>query len=125
MAGWTDDELRAIEAADELVIATMRRDRTLRSPVIIWVIRHGDDLYVRSVNGRTPSSWFLGALERHQAHIQCGGVDKDVQLGEVDELEDEIEAAYREKYVRFPRSYVDDLVTPQSRAATLKLVPRS
>ena len=52
MATWTSDELTKIGAADELQIATLRRDGTLRKPVTVWAVRHGDDLYVRSVNGR-------------------------------------------------------------------------
>jgi hypothetical protein len=32
-------------------------ERTLRTPRTVWVVRHGDGLYVRSVNGRT-SAWF-------------------------------------------------------------------
>ena len=54
MAGWTSDELNKIGAAEELEIATVRSDGTLRKPVTIWVVRVGDDLYVRSVNGRRP-----------------------------------------------------------------------
>lgn len=52
MTTWTNDELTKIGAAEELEIASRRRDGTLRNPVTIWVVRHGDDLYVRSVNGR-------------------------------------------------------------------------
>ncbi len=59
MNAWTSDELGRIEAADELQIASVRRDGTLRNPTTIWVVRLGDDLYVRSVNGRT-SGWFRG-----------------------------------------------------------------
>ena len=54
MTTWTSDELKKIGIAEELAIASLRRDGTLRKPVTIWVVRHGDDLYVRSVNGRTP-----------------------------------------------------------------------
>ena len=57
MTTWTHDELTKIAAADELRIAPQRSDGTLRKPVIIWVARNGDDLYVRSVRGRT-SAWF-------------------------------------------------------------------
>ena len=57
---WTNDELNIIGNADELQIAALRADGTLRKPVIIWVVRLGDELYVRSVNGRT-SAWFRGA----------------------------------------------------------------
>jgi hypothetical protein len=55
MPGWTNDELEAIDAAEELDLASVRRDGTLRGPVTMWVVRHGDDLYVRSVNGRGSS----------------------------------------------------------------------
>jgi hypothetical protein len=91
--------------------------------VTIWVVRHGDDLYVRSVNGRT-SSWFRGAQVRHEAHIEADGVDKDVVLIETGDMNDEIDAAYRLKYHRYAESIVGSIVSPQARAAMLKLVPR-
>ena len=123
MNAWTSDELGRIEAADELQIASVRRDGGLRNPVTIWVVRLGDDVYVRSVHGRT-SSWFRGAQDRHQAHIRAGGVEKDVLLEGMDDRNDEIDAAYRTKYRRYAESIVDTTVTPEARAATLKLVPR-
>ena len=65
MTTWTSDELRKIESADELHIASLRPNGTLRSPVTIWVVRHGDDFYVRSVNG-PGSGWFCGVEQRHE-----------------------------------------------------------
>jgi hypothetical protein len=123
MNTWTSDELDRIGAAEELEIASLRRDGTLRKPVTIWVVRHGDDLYVRSVYGRS-SSWFRGAQVRHEGHIQPGGVDKDVLLVETDDVNDEIDTAYRAKYHRYAESIVGSVVSPEARAATLKLVPR-
>lgn len=64
MTTWTTDERTRIGIAEELEIASRRADGTLRKSVTIWVIRHGDDLYVRSVNGRA-SAWFSGVQERH------------------------------------------------------------
>ena len=122
MTAWTNDELTRIASADELQIAPRRRDGTLRNPRTIWVVRHDDDLYLRSVNGRT-SAWFRGAQVRHEAHIQAGGVDKDVRLVETDDLNDQIDAAYRTKYRRYAASIIDTIVSPQARAATLRLVP--
>jgi hypothetical protein len=122
MTAWTNDELTRIASADELQIAPRRRDGTLRNPRTIWVVRHGDDLYVRSVNGRT-SAWFRGAQVRHEGHIRAGGVDKDVRLVEVDDLNEEIDAAYRTKYRRYAASIIDTIVSLQARAATLRLVP--
>jgi hypothetical protein len=124
MSAWTSDELGKIAAAEELRIASARRDGTLRSPVTIWVVRHGDDLYVQSVNVRT-SSWFRGAHDRHEAHMQAGGVEKDVLLVETNDLNDEIDGAYRTKYRRYAASITDAINSAEARAATLKLVPRS
>jgi hypothetical protein len=122
MTAWTNDELTRIASADELQIAPRRRDGTLRNPRTVWVVRHGDDLYVRSVNGRT-SAWFRGAQVRHEAHIQAGGIDKDVHLVETDDLNDQIDAAYRTKYRRYAANIIGTIVSPQARAATLRLVP--
>jgi hypothetical protein len=123
MSNWTSDELEQIAAAEELDLASVRRDGTLRDPVTMWVVRHGNDLYVRSVNGRG-SSWFRAAQARHEANIQAGGVDKDVLLVETDEVDDELDAAYRAKYRRYAERIVGSIVSAQARAATLKLVPR-
>jgi hypothetical protein len=125
MAAWTSDELNKIGAADELQLASVRSDGTQRKPVTISGVRHGDDLYVRAVNGRA-ATWFRGAQARHEGHIQAGGVDKDVTFVDADhDSDDQIDAAYRSKYRRYAKSIVDTIVTPQARAATLKLVPRA
>ena len=125
MTTWTNDELTKIGTAEELQIASLRGDGTLRKPVTIWVVRLGDDLYVRSVNGRT-SAWFRGTQVRHEGHIQAGGVSKDVTYVEADPaLNDQIDAAYRTKYRRYAASIVDTIVSPEARSATIKLVPRS
>ena len=124
MSAWTSDELDRIGAAEELELASVRGDGTLRNPVTMWVVRHGDELYVRSVNGRG-SSWFRGAQTRHEAHIRAGGVDRDVLLVETDDATDELDAAYRTKYRRYAASIVDSTVSAEARAATLELVPRS
>jgi hypothetical protein len=110
-------------AAQELDLASVRPDGTLRRPVTMWVVRVGDDVYVRSVNGRR-SAWFRGAENRHEAEIRAGGVEKEVSLVESDELTDEIDAAYSAKYGdRYP-SIIPSIVAADARAATLKLVPR-
>ena len=122
MTAWTSDELNRIGNADELQIQSRRGDGTLRAPVVIWVVRHGDGLYVRSVNGRE-SSWFRGVQGRHEGHIRAGGIKKDVDLIETDDMTDEIDGEYRRKY-RHYSAPVDHITSPQARAATLKLVPR-
>jgi len=125
MTTWTSDELNKIGAAEELEIASLRSDGTLRKARTIWVIRDGDELYVRSVNGTT-SDWFRGTRTRHEGRVWAGGVEKDVSFVDVDDpaVHDRIDAVYRNKYRRYAASIVDTTVTPKAKGATIKLVPR-
>lgn len=125
MAGWTNDELSTIGAAEELQIAPARRNGTLRTPVTIWVVRVGDDVYVRSWRG-PDGGWFRGAQQTHEGHIHAGGADKDVTYVEETDpvINDRIDGAYRTKYRRYADSYVPPMIAPEARATTLKLVPR-
>src|SRR5262245_32212127 len=126
MAAWKNDELDKIAKAEELEIASLRRDGTLRKPVTIWVVRHGDDLYVRSAYGRS-SGWFRGTQDRHEGRISSGGVEKDVAFVEETDpgINDQIDAVYRNKYRHYSARYVDPIVSHEARAATFKLVPRA
>jgi hypothetical protein len=124
MLTWTKDELNKIGTAEELEITSLRSDGTRRKPVTIWVVRLGDDLYVRAVNGRE-SAWFRGTQVRHEGYIQAGGVDKDVTFVDADPgINDQIDAAYRTKYRRYGESIVNTIITPQARSSTIMLEPR-
>lgn len=126
MVTWTREELMKIATAEELQLASLRRDETLGSPVTIWVVRVGDDLYVRSWKGGA-GAWFRATQVRHAGHIEADGVGKDVTfvVETEDDLNDWIDAAYRTKYRRRGGRYVDPMVAPTARATTIKLVPRS
>lgn len=123
MSPWTAEDLGTFGDPDEVTVATMRKDGTLRKPVIVWIVRAGDDLYVRSVNGRD-ASWFRGVQSRHEGRIRAGRVEKDVALEEVDGPHEAIDAAYWDKYRRYP-GIVPSIVKPEAQAATLRLVPRT
>ncbi|NRQ32185.1 DUF2255 family protein [Nonomuraea sp. NN258] len=124
MATWTSDELNRIEAADELRITPADGGAPGR-PVTIWVVRRGDDLFVRSFKGRD-GGWFRAAQASHEGHISAGGVDRDVTLAEERDpaVNEAIDDAYRTKYGRFSSDYVDPMVASGARETTLKLVPR-
>jgi hypothetical protein len=116
---WTSDQLNKIGGAEEIQIASVRRDGTLRKPVTVWAVRLGDNVYARSVNGRS-APWFRGTQERHEGRISAGGVQQDVTF-----VDDELDAAYRAKYRRYAGSILNSVLTPAARAATVKIVPRS
>jgi hypothetical protein len=125
MPTWTSNELGKIGAAEELELASLRDDGTLGNPVTIWVIRVGDDLYVRSWKGHD-GAWFRATHARHAGHVKAGGADKDVTfVPEADApINDQIDAEYRSKYRRHGGRYVDPMVAETARATTIKLVPR-
>ena len=123
MTTWRRDELNKIGTTEELEIAPLRRDGTLRKRVTIWIVRVGDDLYIRSAYERR-SAWFRGVQVRHEGRIMAGGLEKDVVFLDADpNLNDEIDAAYRTKYRRHGATYVNMMVSPQARSATIKLAP--
>lgn len=124
MTSWTNDELAKIGAADELRIAARRRDGTLRSPRTIWVVRHGDALYVRSAHGQA-AAWYRGTQRTHEGWISAGGIEKDMIFENAgDQLDQEIDAACRAKYGRYGARYVDPVTTGESHATTIRLLPR-
>ena len=124
MTTWTSDELTRIGDAEELEIASLRRDGTLRRPVTIWVVRLGDNLYVRSGYGRT-AAWFRGTQLRHEGRVEAGGVGKDVTFADADAADaDAIDAAYRNKYRRHGAQYVNSVTNAEARSTTIKLLPR-
>jgi hypothetical protein len=123
MAAWTSDELAAIGGAEELDLASRRDDATLRRPVTMWVVRVGDDLYVRSMNGRA-GAWYRGTQTRRRGRVSAGGIEADVAFADADRaLDGEIDEVYRTKYGRYGAGIVGGVVNPGARAATIRLLP--
>jgi hypothetical protein len=120
VSDWTAKELDRIGAADELEIAALGPDGALRPFTTIWVVRLGDDLYVRSYRGRG-GGWFRAVLRRPEGRIRAGGLTRDVAFQESD---DAIDRVYQDKYARYGSSYVDPMVSPDATAATLRLIAR-
>jgi hypothetical protein len=125
MTQWKSDHLDKLGKAEEVQIASARRDGTLRKPVTVWAVRHGDDLYVRSVKGRS-GPWFRGTQETHEGEIRTRGVHQDVAFVDADQsTQSEIDSEYRTKYRRYAGSILNSVLTPEARSSTTKLVPRS
>ncbi|NUW33204.1 DUF2255 family protein [Nonomuraea sp. SMC257] len=124
MTAWTTDELERIAAADELDVAPRRGDGTLREPTTIWVVRDGDDLFVRSYRG-DGGAWYRTARASHTGRVSAGGVTKDVTFAEEADpaVNDRLDAAYHGKYGRYS-DYVAPMVAAPARASTLRLLPR-
>jgi len=121
MSTWTDQELDRFARADELRIAGRREDGTLRKLVIIWMVTHEGNLYVRSVNG-ADAAWFRGTQQTGSGHITSGPVDRDVTFTRETGLDDVLDKAYAAKYPTW-KSAVDSINSPVARATTLRVDP--
>ena len=120
MSDWDKRALDRLGDAEEAQV-----NASDHKPTTIWVVRHGDDLYVRSVRGRE-GHWYRGVEKTPLGRIRAGNVQQDVTFEKAgDHLQDEIDAAYRAKYRRYAGRILNSVLTPEARSSTLKLVPRA
>lgn len=123
---WTDDELDRVGNAEELQIASRRPDGTLRKFIIIWVVRDGDELYVRSAYG-PDNPWYVRALASGEGRIRAGGVERDTFFEHVAEnspLHPTLDETYREKYRSHGERIVNTVVGDHVHGLTIRLVPK-
>ena len=124
MSDWTADQLDRIGSAEELQIASTRPDGSMRPYVTIWVVRDGDDLYVRSAYGAT-NPWFRRAQASGTGRIRAGGVEHDVSFADADAAANSgIDGAYHTKYDHYGPRIVGSVVGPNAAPTTIRLVPR-
>jgi hypothetical protein len=124
---WTAAELATIDATGEVDVATRRKDDSLRTARIVWIVRHDGAVYVRSVNGPT-AAWYRGVQTRHEGELTAGGLRREVVFVEAGEhaggdsgLDDALDAAaYRDKYGR-SSSAVARITAHLARATTLRI----
>lgn len=119
---WNASELAAVGAAEELQIASYRTDGNLRPYVTIWVVRAGDELYVRSAYG-VDNPWYRRALASGTGRIRAGSVERDVRFGAAaDDAHADIDAAYHTKYDRYGAKIVGTVTGPKAPPTTIRLL---
>jgi hypothetical protein len=124
MTGWTSDELTRIGGAEELQIASVRPDGTLRPYVTIWVVRVADDLYVRSAYGKD-NPWFRRAKASGAGRIRAGGLERDITFGDAaPDAHADIDKAYHAKYDSHGPAIVNTVVGANVASVTFRLLPR-
>ncbi|TDE01033.1 DUF2255 family protein [Jiangella asiatica] len=125
MTNWTEDELATIASTDELRLASRRADGSLRPYVIIWAVRSGGDVYVRSAYG-PGNGWYRRALASGTGRVKVGGVERDVTFEAVDtDGQGDIDAAYHAKYDRFGPAIVGTVVGDDAAKVTIRLLPQA
>ena len=121
VATWTPEELDRIGQAEELRLATRRRDGGLSRYVTMWVVRAGDDLYVRSAYG-PGNPWYRRARDAGEGRVRAGGVERDVTFASADPaVQGDIDAGYHAKYDRYGPQIVGSVTGPDAHAVTIRL----
>lgn len=122
---WTEAELQTIDADDEVVLTSRKHDGSPSSPATIWIVRVGDDVFVRSAYG-PGNRWYARAAAAGEGHVTIGDVSRDVTFEDASADADHaaVDAAYHAKYdAKYPKQYVDPVVDERSHSATLRLIP--
>ena len=118
---WSEDQILQLGDAEEVNISSYRNDGSLRKWTPIWVVRVGNDLYVRSVRG-ADADWYRHASDG-RARIQQGSFEADVTLERV--LDSAVAARvgdeYRSKYERYPNE-LDMVLAEPAVDTTTRLV---
>ena len=122
--GWTKDELDRVDRATELQLASLRPDGSLSPFATIWMVRVGDDLFVRSAHGWN-NGWFQRALRSGRGRVRAGGIERDVTFEQPGpEVATDITAAYHAKYDRYGPAIVGPVASTEAVRSTLRLLPR-
>ncbi len=123
---WTSEELATIGRAEELQLASLRADGTLRPYVVMWVVRAGDELYVRSARGPA-NAWYVRALRSGVGRVRAPGLERGVAFAAPANpgVHAAIDAAYHDKYDRYGAAIVGSVVGEQARDVTIRLLPRN
>ena len=126
MSTWTTEDLDRVGRTEELELASLRTDGTLRPYVTMWVVRAGDELYVRSAYG-PDNPWYRRAKASGAGRIRASGMERDVTFAEADTnagVHAAIDATYHAKYDRHGPAIVGTVVGDQVIPVTIRLVPR-
>lgn len=114
--------IRHLADDTEVDIATTKRDGD-EVTTVIWSVGAGDGAYVRSVRAEQ-GGWYRRATRTGDGGVVLDGQRVPVRFEHVtDDAElDAVDAAYEAKYGRRWRTSTDAVLTPETRACTLRVV---
>lgn len=123
---WTPEQLQQIDRSRQLEIASKRSDGTLRSWLPIWVVRVGEQVYVRTWYRRT-TGWFGHVVNNQQARVRVPRLEIDVVVEDIADADTDLRAAvdnaYKAKYAPLGGGSVGQMTTDSAAATTLRLSP--
>ncbi len=127
MTSWSQDDLDRLGGAGEVEVSSVRRDGSLSRARTVWIVRVGDQLYLRSVNG-PDAAWYRSTRAFHQGRIQARGVARDVTWIDVNavaqpDVDPAVDAEYARKY-QGSTAAIAHINSPLARATTMRVEPR-
>jgi len=127
VSAWSQDDLDRLGGASEVEVSSVRRDGTLSRARTVWIVRVGDQLYLRSVNG-PDGVWYRLTRASRQGRIEGRGVVRDVTWVDVDaagqpDVDPAVDAEYARKY-QGATSAIAHITSPLARATTMRVEPR-
>jgi len=127
VTAWSQGDLELLGGAGEVEVSSVRGDGSLSRPRTVWIVRVGDELYLRSVNG-PDGAWFRLTRERHQGRVEARGVAREVTWVDVDAdeqpaVDQAVDAEYARKY-RGSTSAISHINSPAARTTTMRVDPR-
>jgi hypothetical protein len=127
VSAWSQDDLDRLGGASEVEVSSARWDGTLSRARTVWIVRVGDQLYLRSVNG-PDGAWYRLTRASRQGRIEARGVVRDVTWVDVDatgqpDVDPAVDAEYARKY-QGATSAIAHITSPLARATTMRVEPR-
>ena len=127
MSRWSQEDLDRLGGAEEVEVSSVRRDGSMSRTRTVWIVRVGDQLYLRSVTG-PDGAWYRLTRAFRQGRIEARGVARDVTWVDVDaaeqpDVDPAVDAEYGRKYQGAP-SAMAHITSPLARATTMRVEPR-
>jgi hypothetical protein len=116
--------LARLADTDEIGILTRHADGNERRPVTVWVVRAGDDAYVRSLKG-ADGAWYRYASAAGGGALALYGTRTEVRFTHVPvenrSAHEAIDKAFRAKYSRYGTVDLDPMLADRAVACTLRI----
>jgi len=124
---WSSDDLDLLGRTGEVEVSSVRHDGSWSRSRTVWIVRVGDELYLRSVNG-PDAAWYRSTRSRHQGRVEARGTVRDVAWVDIDAsgdpaIDPAIDAEYARKY-RGSTSAIAQINGPEARSTTMRVDPR-
>ncbi|HJE96126.1 MAG TPA: DUF2255 family protein [Ligilactobacillus acidipiscis] len=122
---WTTEQLNRFSQADDMHVSPFYDDgKTYGTPTWIWSVVVDNNLYVRAYNGQN-SRWYQSAMKQKAGKIRLAGKEFETEYSDAAgnvELDQKINAAYKEKYQNSP--YLPPMLEKGPVSATVIILPR-